>query len=178
MRKLLVLLFSSLLLLGVSSTPGQEKKPPTTLEEDWKVLCRFQWVNSDPKEAWALLPKDSKDFNALALGNMGWSRIDLSLYESSSFQDAGRETKEYHITARWYYLDAKGKEKTHPALYGVKTHLQEEKGERFLLRGQSKIKYELKEGVLILNGVEDWGKGSSPFVYTGTYKGVERKEKK
>ena len=82
MRKLMPLLFGATLLLGVSSSPGQEKKePPTTLEKDWKTLCRFQWVNSDPKEAWALVPKRSKDFHARALGNMGWSRIALSFYE-------------------------------------------------------------------------------------------------
>jgi hypothetical protein len=167
MRKLLAPLFSSLLILGVSSTPGQEKKPRTTLDEDWKTLCRFQWLNSDPKEAWALLPNDSK-VRAMALGNKGWSRIELSFYERSG----------HYINARWYYLDPKGKEQTNPAFFGIKTHLQEEKGERFLLRGKAKIKYELKEGVLILNGVEDLGKDVDPFVYTGKYKGVERNDKK
>jgi hypothetical protein len=168
----LIPLFGAMLLLGVSSTHGQEKKPVTTLEEDWKILCRFQWVNSDPKEAWALLPKDWKDFHAKALGNKGWSRIELS------FKNGGPANKEYHMTAGWYYLNGKGQEKRTPALYGVKTHLQAEKGERFLLRGKAKIKYELKEGVLILNGVEDWGKNAAPIVYTGKYKGVERKDKK
>jgi hypothetical protein len=176
MRKLRPLWFSSLLLLGVSATPGQEKKPPTTLEEDWKVLCRFQWVNSDPKEAWALVPKDWKDYYALQ-GCKGWSRIELSFIELS-FKDGDKDRKEYNLTAGWYYLDGKGQEKRKSALFGVKTHLQEEKGERFLLRGKAKIKYELKEGVLILNGVEDWGKNAAPFVYTGKYKGVARKEKK
>jgi hypothetical protein len=171
MRKLRPLWFSSLLLLGVSATPGQEKKPPTKLEEDWKILCRFKWVNSDPKEAWALLPKDWKD-NYTFQGSKGWSRIELS------FKDGPAGRKEYHMTAGWYYLDGKGQEKSKPALSGVMTHLQEEKGERFLLRGKAKIKYELKEGVLILNGVEDWGKNAAPIVYTGKYKGVERKDKK
>jgi hypothetical protein len=171
------LLFGAMLLLGVSWAPGQEKKPVTTLEKDWKTLCRFQWVNSDPKEAWALLPKGWKDFDALALGNKkGWSRIELSINERSG--PTGNEKKTYHITARWYHLDGKGKEKTHPALYGVLVDLCEEKGERFLLRGKSKIKYELKEGILILNGVEDWGNDAAPLIYTGTYKGVERKDKK
>jgi hypothetical protein len=160
-----------MLLLGVSSTPGQEKKPPTTLEEDWKTLCRFQWINSDPKEAWALLPKDWKDFHA-HLGFKAWSRIELS------FKDGGPENKEHHMAADWYCLDGKGQEKKRTFLVGVKTDLHEEKGDRFLLRGKAKIKYELKEGVLILNGVEDWGKDAAPFVYTGTYKGVERKDKK
>jgi hypothetical protein len=157
--------------LGVSATPGQENKPPTTLEEDWKTLCRFQWVNSDPKEAWALFPGDWKDSYTFERSK-GWSRIELS------FKDGRPDKKEYRMTAGWYYLDGKGQEKTKPALYGVMTDLQEEKGERFLLRGKAKIKYELKEGVLILSGVEDWGKSAAPFVYTGKYKGVERKDKK
>ena len=167
MRKLMPLLLGAMLLLSFS-TPGQEKKkPPTTLEEDWKTLCRFQWVNSDPKEAWALFPNDWKD-SYTREGSKGWSRIELSFYERSG----------HYINARWYYLDPKGKEQTNPAFFGIKTHLQEEKGERFLLRGKAKIKYELKEGVLILNGVEDLGKDVDPFVYTGKYKGVERNDKK
>jgi hypothetical protein len=64
-------------------------------------------------------------------------------------------------------------------LIGFKTRLEEEKGERRLLRsGKAKIKYELKEGILILNGVEGSGEEGPPIVYTGKYKGVERKDKK
>jgi hypothetical protein len=171
MRKLRPLWFSSLLLLGVSATPGQEKKPPTTLEEDWKTLCRFQWVNSDPKEAWAQFDEEWKKSRARR-GVKGWSKIELA------FKDGRPDKKEYRMTVIWYYQDADGKEKTDVALDGVMTDLHEEKGDRFLLRGKAKIKYELKEGVLILSGVEDWGKNAAPFVYTGKYKGVERKDKK
>jgi hypothetical protein len=171
MRKLLPLWFSSLLLVGVSATPGQEKKPPTTLEEDWKILCRFQWVNSDPKEAWALLPGDWKDFYTRQ-GSKGWSRIELS------FKDGRPDKKEYRMTGGWYYLDGKGQEKRLPALYGVITDLQEEKRERFLLRGKAKIKYVLKDGVLNLDGVTQPPPSVAPQVFTGMYKAVERKEKK
>jgi hypothetical protein len=160
-----------MLLLGVSSTPGQEKKPQTTLEDDWKNLCRFQWVNSDPKDAWALLPKDWKG-SYTRQGSKGWSRIELSFKEPAK--------RFYTMTGGWHYLDGDGKEKTLPALYGVVIGLHEEKGDRFLLlsRGEAKIRYVLKDGVLILNGVDDASKSSAPTVFTGTYKGIERKEKK
>ena len=83
------------------------------------------------------------------------------------------------MTAGWYYLDGKGKEKTRSYLNGVVFGgLHEDKGDRFILRGKAKIKYELKEGVLILNGVDDSSESRAPKVYTGTYKGVERKDKK
>ena len=170
MRKLLALLFSSLLILGVSSTPDQEKKNPTTLEEDWQILRHFQWVNSDPKEAWALFPNDWKD-SYTREGSKGWSRIELSFKEPAK--------KFYTMSATWYYLDGKGKEKTRLYLIGVVFGgLHEDKGDRFILRGKAKIKYELKEGVLILNGVDDSSESRAPKVYTGTYKGVERKDKK
>jgi hypothetical protein len=160
-----------MLLLGVSSTPGQEKKPPTTLEDDWKILCRFQWVNSDPKDAWALLPKDWKG-SYTRQGSKGWSRIKLSFKEPAKGF--------YTMSGGWHYLDRDGKEKTNPVLYGVVIGLHEEKGDRFLLlsRGKAKIRYVLKDGVLILNGVDDASKSSAPKVFTGTYKGIERKEKK
>jgi hypothetical protein len=162
------------LVLGVSATPGQEKKkPPPTLEEDWKTLCRFQWVNSDPKEAWALLPKDWKEFLFKTKKCKEWTSIELS------FKDGRPDKKEYRQTAVWYFLDGKGKKETESALYGTFFDgLREEKGDRFLLLGKAKIKYELKEGVLILNGIDDSSKGAMPGVYTGKYKGVERKDKK
>ena len=170
MRKLLALLFSSLLILGVSSTLGQEKKNPTTLEEDWQILRHFQWVNSDPKDAWALLPKDWKG-SYTRQGSKGWSRIKLSFKEPAK--------KFYTMSGGWHYLDGNGKEKTLPALYGVVIGLHEEKGNRFLLlsSGKAKIRYVLKDGVLILNGVDDSSESRAPTVYTGTYKGIERKEK-
>jgi hypothetical protein len=173
MQKLPTLLFGTMLILGVSATPGQEKKPPTTLEDDWKTLCRFQWVNSDPKEAWAQLDEDWKK-SYTRQGAKGWSRIELS------FKDGRPDKKEYRMTACWHFLDGKGKEQTLPALYGVFIGgLHEEKGDRFLLvRRKVKIKYVLKDGVLILNGVDDSFKSAMPKVYTGKYKGVERKEKK
>src|SRR5262249_46618343 len=172
MRKMLPLLFGTMLLLGVSSTPGQEKKPPTTLEEDWNILCRFQWVNSDPKEAWAQLDASWKE-SYTRKGAKGWSRIELS------FKDGRSDRKEDRMTAGWHYLDGKGKEQTLPALYGVVIGgLREEKGDRFLLIGKAKIKYMLQDSVLILNGVDDSSESRAPTVYTGKYKGVERKEKK
>src|SRR5215471_14707375 len=147
MRNLLPLLFSTILLSGVSSTPGQEKKPPPTLEEDWKILCRFQWVNSDPKEAWTQLDAEWKK-SYTRKGAKGWSRIELS------FKDGRPDKKEYRMTAGWYYLDGNGKEETLPALNGVFFGgLRDEKGDRFLLIGKAKIKYVLKDSVLILNGV-------------------------
>src|SRR5262249_26244209 len=107
-------------------------------------------------------------------GSKGWSRIELS------FKDGRPDRKEYRMTGGWYYLDGKGKEQTLPALYGVVIDLHEEKGDRFLLTrsGKGKIKYVLKDGVLILNGVDDSSESRTPTVYTGTYKGVERTEKK
>jgi hypothetical protein len=173
MRELLPLLYGTMLLLGVSSTPGQEKKPPTTLEDDWKILCRFQWVNSDPKEAWAQLDESWKK-SYTRKGAKGWSRIELS------FKDGRPDKKECRMTAGWYYLDGKGKEQRLPALYGVFIDPHEEKGDRFLLtsRGMAKIKYVLKEGVLILNGVDDSSESAMPKVFTGKYKSLERKEKK
>jgi hypothetical protein len=171
MRKLLLLLLATMLLFRVSSTPGLEKKPPTTLEDDWKTLCRFQWVNSDPKEAWGQLDEGWKKSYARK-GAKGWSRIELS------FKDGRPDRKEYRINAGWYYRDGKGKEQALPALYGVVMELREEKGDRFLLRGKARIKYVLKDGILILDGVDDSVKSAMPLVYTGKYKGVERKEKK
>jgi hypothetical protein len=171
MQKLMPLLFGTMLRLSVTSTPGQEKKPPTTLEDDWNILCRFQWVNSDPKDAWALLPKDWKG-SYTRQGSKGWSRIELSFKEPAK--------KFYTMSGGWHYLDGNGKEKTLPALYGVVIGLHEEKGNRFLLlsSGKAKIRYVLKDGVLILNGVDDAFKSGAPTVFTGTYKGMQRKEKK
>src|SRR5262249_6568074 len=167
MRKMLPLLFGTMLLLGISSTPGQEKKPSTTLEEDWKTLCRFQWVNSDPKEAWAQLDESWKD-SYTRQGSKGRSRIELS------FKDGRTDRKEYCMSGSWYYLDGKGQEKTLPALYGVVINFHEEKGDRFLLgRGRAKVKYVLKDGILILNGVYQSTESSAPRVFTGTYRGVE-----
>ena len=172
MRTLLPLLSGTMLLLGVCSTSGQERKPPTTLEDDWRSLCHFQWVNSDPKEAWAQLD-ESWEKSYTRKGAKGWSRIELS------FKDGRPDKTEYRMTAGWYYLDAQGKEQTLPALYGVIFGgLREEKGDRFLLIGKAKIKYVLKDGVLNINGVDDSSESAMPKVYTGKYKGVERKEKK
>ena len=173
MRKLLPLLLGTILLLGASGTAGQERKPQATLEEDWKILCRFQWVNSDPKEAWVQLEDSWKD-TYTRKGSKGWSRIELS------FKDGRPDKKEYRMTGGWYYLDGKGKEEVLPDLHGVVINLREEKGDRFLITRQGKgiVKYVLKEGVLILNGVDSAGESRAPTVYTGTYKGVERKEKK
>jgi hypothetical protein len=174
MRKLLPQLFGTMLLLGVSSAPVQEKKPPTTLEEDWKTLCRFQWVNSDPKEAWAQLDAEWKK-SYTRQGAKGWSRIELS------FKDGRPDKKEYRMSASWYYIDGKGKEQTLPVLYRVFfAGLREENGDRFLLLGggKAKIKYVLKDRALILNGVNDSSASAMLQVYTGTSKGLEGKEKK
>ena len=168
MRKPLVVLLGTLLFMGISSTSGQEKKPKTTLEEDWKTLCRYQWVNSNPKEAWALVDEGWKKFRA-GRGIKGWSKIEFS------FKDGRPDKKDYRMTGIWYYQAADGKEKTAQELYGVATDLGEEKGERFVVRGV-KIKYVLKDGLLILNGVDDSNKARAPTVYTGEYKAVERKK--
>jgi hypothetical protein len=170
MRKLLPLFFGTILLLEAASIPGQEKNPLTTLEDDSKTLCRFQWVNSDPKEAWAQFDEEWKKFRARR-GVNGWSKIELA------FKDGRPDKKDYRMTVIWYYQDADGKEKTDVELNWVVTDLHEEKGHRFLLRGKAKIKYALKDGVLILNGVDDSSESRAPTVYTGTYKGIERKEK-
>jgi hypothetical protein len=169
MRKPLLPLLGALLLLSIASAPGQEKKPKTTLEDDWKVLCRYQWVNSNPKEAWTQLDEGWKKYRARR-GIKGWSKIEFS------FKDGRPDRKNYLLTGIWYYQAADGKEKTDKALSGVVTDLREEKGERFLVRGTAKIKYVLKDGLLILSGVDDSNKATAPTVYTGEYRGVERKE--
>jgi hypothetical protein len=171
MRKLPLLLFGTMLLFCIASTCGQEKAPPTTLEDDWKSLCRFQWVNSDPMEAWDQLdPEWKKSYTRK--GAKGWSKIELS------FKDGRPDKKEYRMTAGWYYLDGKGKEQSLTALNWVHFGgLREEKGDRFLLLGKAKIKYALKDGALILNGVDDYPESRMPRVYTGKYKGAARKEK-
>jgi hypothetical protein len=166
------MLFGVMLFLGASSTSSQEKKPTTTLEDDWKVLCRFQWVNSDPKEAWAQLDEGWKD-SYTRKGSKGWSRIELS------FKDGRPNKKEHRMSGSWHYLDGKGKEQTKPVLSGIIFGgLGEEKRDRFLLMGKAKIRYVLKDGVLTLNGVYQSTENSAPRIFTGTYKGVEQKDNK
>jgi hypothetical protein len=165
-----------LLLLGLPPAPGQEKKPKTTLEEDWKVLCRYKWVNAEPKEAWALLDAGWKK-HMERKGVKGWSKIVIS------FADGRKEKKEYRMWQDYYAVGKEGKEKSYQYAIGIFIGLHEEKGDRFLLLGigggrdaATKIKFVLKDGLLILDGSYGDPKETMPWVYTGKYKGVERKK--
>ena len=177
MPKLLTVLISTLpLLLGLSSAPAQEKKSKTTLEEDWRALCRYKWVNDDPKKAWELLDEGWKKYLERQ-GVQGWSRIEVS------FADGRKDKKEYRMWHDHYGIDKDGKEKSHQKFFGVFIDLHEEKGERFLLLGigrskdaATKIKYILKNGLLTLDGSMGEPDRVMPVVFTGKYKGVERKK--
>jgi hypothetical protein len=172
---LLSMLVGTLLLLfGLPLTPGQEKQPKTTLEEDWKVLCRYKWVNAEPKEAWALLDAGWKKYLERK-GVKGWSRIEIS------FADGRKDKKEYRMWHDHYAVGKDGQEKSYQHAFGVVIDLGEEKGERFLLLGigrgkeaAAKVKYLLKEGLLTLDGSKGDPEKTMPYVFTGRYKGVRR----
>jgi hypothetical protein len=170
MRKCSVLVFGTIV-LAVSLCPAQDKKQRATLEDDWKALCKYKWVHADPKKAWALLDDSwKKALPRLHKGFKEWSKIECS------FKDAppGNPELRYRMTAIWYYRDGDGKEQTGTALYNVYIGLREEKGERYLItrRGQGKIKFDLKNKLLVLHGI-DKSEGAMPRVYTGEYKAVE-----
>jgi hypothetical protein len=175
MPKLLTVLISTLpLLLGLSSAPAQEKKSKTTLEEDWRALCRYKWVNDDPKKAWELLDEGWKKYLERQ-GVQGWSRIEVS------FADGRKDKKEYRMWHDHYAVGKKGKEKPHQRAFGVLIDLGEEKGGRFLLLGigagkesATKIRYFLKDNYLTLDGSQGDAEKMMPKVFTGKYKGVER----
>jgi len=177
MRMLLPMLVGTLLLLlGLAPTPGQERKPKTTLEEDWKVLCRYKWVNAEPKEAWALLDEGWKK-HMERRGVKGWSKIELS------FADGRKDKKEYRMWHDHYAVGKDGKEKSYQRAFGVVIDLSEGKGERFLLLGTgrgkdaaTKVKYILKDGLLTLDGSAGDPEKTMPKVFTGKYKGVARKK--
>lgn len=173
MRRLApILLGTLLLLLALPPSRGQEKKPETTLEEDWKVLCRYKWVNAEPKEAWALLGDDWKRYLERK-GVKGWSRIELS------FADGRKEAKEYRMWHDHYAVGKDGKEKSYQSYFGVFVNPREEKGERILLGGKDdarKVKYTLKDGALTLDGSIGDPEKQMPCVFTGKYKAVEKKK--
>jgi hypothetical protein len=82
-----------------------------------------------------------------------------------------------------YGIGKDGKEKSYQKYFGVFLDLHEEKGDRFLLHGigggkdaATKIKYILTDGLLTLDGIDGDPKEILPVVFTGKYKGVERKK--
>ena len=177
MRMLLPMLVGTLLLLlGLPAFPAQGKKPKTTLEEDWKVLCHYKWINAEPKEAWALLDEGWKK-HMERKGVKGWSKIEIS------FADGRKDKKEYRMWHDHYGIGKDGKEKSHQKFFGVFIDLHEEKGERLLLLGigrgkdaATKIQYILKDGLLTLDGSMGEPDRVMPVVFTGKYKGVERRK--
>jgi len=174
MRNLLPLV-SSTVLFGFLQGPAQPKEATTTLQEDWKVLCSFHWVHTKPNDAWDLLDERwKKAFALLHPGAKSWSKIELSFADGNPNVPVDR----YNMAATWYYLDRDGKEQTSAAVWGNVIDLREEKGQRFWLKGggKSKVKFALKKNLLILDGIEKTSKNAMPRVFTGQYKGIERKE--